>query len=629
MADAVTSRGPDSHGTFYSNKGQVAIGMAHRRLAIIDTSSNGYQPMNSYCGNYTIVFNGEIYNHQEIKARLESQHGITNWFGSSDTEVLLNAISIWGLKKTLDSIRGMFAFALWSHKTSELFLARDRLGEKPLYYGWQESSFIFASELSAIRTHPSCKRVIDRNALSLMMRHNSIPAPHSIYEGIKKLSPGSWIKISLNSRSPIPEKYWSANTVIESGIQNATLLSPEESVEHLHALLRDTVANEMVADVPIGSFLSGGIDSSTITALMQENSLNKVKTFTIGFDEAQFNEARYAADIARHLGTEHTQLCVTSKEALEVIPKLSSIYSEPFADSSQIPTYLVSELASRDVKVSLSGDGGDELFSGYNRYILANTAWGKIEYLPVNVRRILKTAFNLLGSQRLSRFARIINTLLWSSVEMAQPGEKVLKALSILDAKNAQDLYSRLVSDWLEPNELVIGSMQAEYVLNTEHLQPRTDNLIHMMMALDMQCYLPDDILTKVDRAAMAVSLETRVPFLDHLIVEFAWTLPTAFKLRGGAGKWPLREILKNYIPDRLLNRPKMGFGIPLANWLRSDLRDWAEDLISQEKMSQQGFFRVQIIRKIWNEHLKGEKNNANLLWNVLMFQSWLESQAR
>lgn len=622
MGVAIAHRGPDDTGVWVDT--DAGVGLAHRRLAIVDLSAAGHQPMVSASGRYVVVFNGEIYNHPDLRRELGSQaHGPIGWRGHSDTETLLAGFDTWGIAETTRRSIGMFAFAVWDRAEQSLTLGRDRLGEKPLYYGWQGATFLFGSELKALRAHPAFHAGIDRNALALLMRHNYIPAPHSIYVGVRKLLPGALLVVSARNPSAEPHRYWDGRQVVADGLAHPFAGSPEEAVDELDRLLGDAVSRQMMADVPLGAFLSGGVDSSTIVSIMQARSSRPVKTFTIGFHEKGFNEAEHAKAVARHLGTDHTELYVTPQQALEVIPRLPALYDEPFSDSSQIPTFLVSQMTRQHVTVSLSGDAGDELFCGYSRYLLGMQMWSRLSRLPMPVR----TAFaGLLVRLRPSTWNRLLGpaqSLLPASLAQVNIGDKLHKGAGVLAARTPVELYRLLLSHWRDPAEFVLGAKEPGTVLTESALQPPTDHFVHQMMALDMLSYLPDDILVKVDRAAMGVSLETRVPMLDHRVVEFAWRLPLHYKLRDGVGKWPLRQVLYRYVPRHLIERPKMGFGVPVDSWLRGPLREWAEDLLDSTRLRNEGFFDPAPIRQKWDEHLSGRRNWQACLWNVLMFQAW------
>ncbi len=632
MADKIISRGPDDFGLWCED---AEVGLSHRRLSILDLSPAGHQPMTCPTGRYVIAFNGEIYNHLDLRAELDRRGagGAAGalWRGHSDTETLLAGFATWGIKATVERCIGMFAFAVWDRKTRTLTLCRDRLGEKPLYYGWQgagdQSHFLFGSELKALRAHPAFSAEIDRDALSLLMRHNYIPAPHSIYRGVCKLPAGTLLTVSLARREPVIDKYWSLAEVAVNGCQSPLRGSPKEVIDQLESLLKSAVGQQMVADVPLGAFLSGGIDSSTVVALMQAQSDRPVKTFTIGFNEEGYNEAVHAKAVARHLGTDHTEMYVTPQQALDVIPKLPGLFCEPFADSSQIPTYLVSQLARQKVTVSLSGDAGDELFGGYNRYLLASSLWGKMSHIPRRLRAMASTGIRALPPQAWNRLIRPFNGMMPRSLRHANIGDKLHKAAGVLALESLDDLYLQLVTHW-EPAGLVIDGHEPSTCLRGSHLAlPGLDG-IQRMMAMDAITYLPDDILTKVDRAAMGVSLEGRVPFLEHRVVEFAWRIPQSMKLSDGVGKWALRQVLYRHVPKDLVERPKMGFGVPIDTWLRGPLKDWAEALLAESRLRREGFLNPAPIRAKWQAHLAGEGNWQYLLWDVLMFQAWLEEQA-
>ncbi len=634
MADTLVHRGPDDAGVWVDDAACLALG--HRRLAILDLTPAGHQPMVSASGRFVIAFNGEIYNHLELRGELEkaSAAGIApSWRGHSDTETLLAGFEAWGIEGTLQRGVGMFALALWDRQTRTLTLARDRLGEKPLYYGWVRGALVFASELKAIRAYPGFDNTIERRALALYMRHNYIPAPWSIYQGIWKLPPGTYIQFrAKNPRTagpaPVgsgkPVTYWSVRSVAEQGLADPFTGSEEEAVAELDRLLRQSLAGQMIADVPLGAFLSGGIDSSTVVAVMQALSSQPVKTFTIGFHETGYDEAQHAKAVARHLGTDHTEWYLTPKDALEVIPKLPELYDEPFADSSQIPTHLVCAAARRNVTVALSGDGGDELFGGYNRYFWAMQLWRRLNLLPRPARTLAARLTSGIPPATWNWLFNGIGLLLPKSRRYANAGDKLHKFAELFAAIRPEEIYLRLVSHWDDPAKLVLGS--------EEPITPITDpaawldcpDFEERMMYLDTITYLPDDILVKVDRAAMGVSLETRVPLLDHRIVEFVWRLPLAMKIRDGQGKWLLRQVLYQYVPRTLMERPKMGFGVPIDHWLRGPLKEWSEDLLAEKRLEREGYFDPAPIRQKWEEHLSGRRNWQYLLWDVLMFEAWL-----
>ncbi|WP_079202248.1 asparagine synthase (glutamine-hydrolyzing) [Pseudomonas sp. CC6-YY-74] len=626
MANTIISRGPDDFGIWQDEV--AGIGLAHRRLSIVDLTPAGHQPMFSVSERYVIAFNGEIYNHLALRAELERTAARVSWRGHSDTETLLAGFDVWGIQKTLERAIGMFAFAVWDRQTNTLMLARDRLGEKPLYYGWMNGTFLFGSELKALKAHPVWSGEIDRGALSLYMRHNYIPAPYSIYKGISKLRPGCLLTISLKQREPRIVTYWSGAKVAVKGVANIFTGSATQAVDDLETLLKDAVRQQMMADVPLGAFLSGGVDSSTVVALMQAQSSRPVQTFTIGFNEEGYNEAVHAKAVAKHLGTDHTELYVTAEQALAVIPRLPTLYDEPFSDSSQIPTFLVSQLARQHVTVSLSGDAGDELFCGYNRYQMTANLWSKLATVPLPLRKLAARWLTSISPQSWDKLAGGLASLVPRSARLSNVGDKLHKGAEVLSSESADALYLGLVSHWHDPASIVIGGHEPATLLTGD--LPALEGLddVQRMMALDMLNYLPDDILTKVDRAAMGVSLETRVPFLDHRVVEFAWSLPQSMKLRDGQAKWALRQVLYRHVPKALIERPKMGFGVPIDSWLRGPLREWAENLLSETRLKREGFFNPAPIRQKWAEHLSGQRNWQYHLWDVLMFQAWFDEQS-
>lgn len=628
MGGSIRHRGPD-HGDIWLDP-DSKVAFAHRRLAIVDLSAAGDQPMASSSGRYVTVYNGEIYNHLDLRRQLEEAGRSFEWRGHSDTETLLAAIETWGVRGALERSIGMFALALWDRRERALILARDRLGEKPLYYGWrgegQDAAFLFGSELKALRHHPAFDGAIDRDAVTLLMRYAYVPAPYSIYRGIRKLMPGCFATLRSGAREPEIEAYWSAAEVAERGRRDPLTASPAEAVESLEQLLTDAIGQQMIADVPLGAFLSGGVDSSTIVALMQVQSARPVKTFSIGFDVEAYNEAVHAKAVAEHLGTDHTELYVTPEEAMRVVPRLPEMYDEPFADSSQIPTFLVAQLARRSVTVSLSGDAGDELFGGYNRYMMTAAYWQRLSMVPRPLRGALAAGLTSVSPRSWDRIASAVEPVLPGSLRMRSPGDKIHKGAGVLKSGSAAELYRGLVSSWRDPEALVVGGREPSTLLTGA--PPNLSGLseIERMMALDMITYLPDDILAKVDRAAMSVSLETRVPLLDHRVVEYAWRLPIDYKIRDGQTKWALREVLYRHVPRSLIERPKMGFGIPVGDWLRGPMRDWAEALLDRGRLEQEGYFRPEPIRRMWRAHLEGTVNAEHKLWIVLMFQAWLES---
>ncbi|MGZ5123465.1 MAG: asparagine synthase (glutamine-hydrolyzing) [Burkholderiales bacterium] len=621
MADILFHRGPDDSGTWIDKDAGIALG--HRRLSIIDLSPEGHQPMTSHSGRYVMAYNGEIYNFRELRKELE-RDGV-QWRGHSDTEVMLAAFEAWGVEGALQRFNGMFAFALWDRNEKALHLARDRLGEKPLYYGWAGKTFLFASELKALKAHPAWRAEIDRNALAAYLRHNYVPAPYSIYTGIAKLPPGHRIKLMAHDTGPArTEPYWSLREAAEAGVANPLDADDESAVEELDRLLRDAIARRMVADVPVGVFLSGGIDSSTVVALMQAQSSRPVRSFSIGFAEEAYNEARHAKAVAQHLGTDHTELYVTPQQAMSVIPKLPLIYDEPFADSSQIPTFLVSELARKHVAVTLSGDGGDELFCGYVRYFWGRRIWNRIGRLPYGLRTLTAVALRSLSPSSWNVLFAGMNRLMSSTAVGELTGDRIHKLANVLAVSSPDALYHGLVSHWPQPQSMVHGSREPLTALTDRTQWARLSDFTQRMMFLDAVTYLPDDILVKVDRASMAVSLEARVPMLDHRVVEFAWRVPLSRKNRNDQGKWLLRQVLYRYVPPALIDRPKMGFGVPIDSWLRGPLRGWAEDLLSEHRLRDQGYFDPAPIRQKWAEHTSGGCNWQYWLWDILMFQAWL-----
>lgn len=584
--------------------------------------------MVSASGRYVLVFNGEIYNHSLLREQLEMTRQAPAWRGHSDTETLLAAFEAWGVEHTLKQTVGMFALALWDRQERDLFLARDRIGEKPLYYGFQNGVFLFGSELKALRQHPCFEGVIDRNTLASYFRYQYVPAPYSIYKGIYKLLPGCYLKVSkqtvsgqTSGGSLHPQPYWSLQEVLERrGVQPFTG-SEVDALAHLEHLLSEAIRLQMVADVPVGAFLSGGIDSSTVVALMQAQSSRPVRTFTIGFYEEQYNEAEYARAVAKHLGTEHTELYVTTNEAMEVVPLLPHVYDEPFADSSQIPTILVCRLARQQVTVALSGDGGDELFGGYPRYFLAAQVWQQLKRVPSALRKFLATAVDKLPAEQLRYLAKLPPLRGWNVRSAAHRKERMLQLLRMPSLK---EVYRDRTSHWKEPAALVIGSEEPPTLHEQSLSLFSPEELHHWMMYVDMLTYLPDDILVKVDRAAMSVSLETRIPLLDHRVVEFIWGLPLYMKVREGRGKWLLRQLLYRYVPPNLVERPKSGFGIPIDEWLRTGLREWAEDLLHEGHLRQEGYLVPDLISRRWQEHVREEANWGYYLWDILMFEAWL-----
>ncbi len=627
MNSSISHRGPDTNGIWVDKNSGIVFG--HQRLSILDLSDSGSQPMHSNSGRYIITYNGEVYNHLEIRKELENNNNGINWRGTSDTETLLEAIDFWGIETALKKIDGMFAFGLWDKKNNSLTLARDRIGEKPIYYGWQGKGdnkvFLFSSELKALKAHPEFIREVNIDAISLQLRHNYIPAPYSIFKNIFKLLPGHYLKFSESDLKknllPNSKCYWSLIESALYGINNQLTQSDTEIQNNLEKYLQSSVKKQMISDVPLGAFLSGGIDSSIVVALMQSQSNVPIKTFTIGFDEDSYDEAKHAKNIALNIGADHTELYISPQKAMDVIPKLPTIYDEPFSDSSQIPTFLVTQLANKHVKVVLSGDAGDELFCGYNRYVMSKKFWSILSLMPLSSRNILSSGLQSISPQTWSSFSNILPGL----NKYSNFGDKIHKGANALTAKNFNDLHYRLCSNWQNPTDVVINSKELGTFLTEFRPQLNGLNGEQQMMTLDFINYLPDDILVKVDRASMASSLETRIPFLDHNLIEYVWKIPQSLKLKNGQGKWILRQILNKYVPKNLTERPKMGFGVPIDTWLRGPLRDWAENLLNENKLKQEGYFNSRLIRDKWEEHLSKKKNWQHHLWSVLMFEAWID----
>jgi asparagine synthase (glutamine-hydrolysing) len=607
MTATLAHRGPDASGTWVDAEARIALG--HRRLSIVDLSPRGQQPMHSASGRYVISYNGEIYNHADLRRQLPE----CSFLGTSDTEVLLAAIESWGLDNTLKQVNGMFAFALWDREQRCLQLVRDRLGKKPLYYGWCGSTLIFGSELVALRTFPGFSAAINREALATYLRHDYVPAPLSIFEGIYKLRAGTCLtiragdRVTASSHDPLQaqRKYWDARVQMQAALAEPHRTDVATMVNDLGMLLADAVKLRMQADVPLGAFLSGGTDSSTVVALMQAQSSNRVQTLSIGFDDPRHDEARYAREVAAILGTNHTEMYISGTDALAVVPQLPQIFSEPFADSSQIPFYLVAALARRQVTVALSGDGGDELFYGYPRYQRALGVQRWQHWLPRSVRHTLADVVDIAGAQEVRHENRV-------------------RAADELRAADLADVYLNRVSHWRRPRSVVLQSSgPCSAFSGIEQLQ---GDAPHQVMYLDVQTYLPEDILTKVDRTTMAVGLEARAPLLDYRVVEFAWRVPFEYKRRGECNKWLLKQLLRRYLPARLIDRSKSGFGAPIRTWLQGPLRDWAEALLDPQRLANDGYFEPTIIRTTWQEFLQGNRGLHKRLWSVLMFQAWLDA---
>ena len=622
MTDAILHRGPDDVGFWSGEPADPVFG--HCRLSIIDLSPEGSQPMRSASGRFVLNYNGEIYNFPVLRRELMAAG--TEFRGHSDTEVLVAAIDHWGLEGALQKCAGMFAFALWDRRDRSLHLVRDRLGEKPLYYGQMGSTLLFGSDLRAIKQHPEWRGEIDRDALLLYLRYGYVPAPFSIYRSVQKVLPGTILTFRENTPRPAETVYWSARLLAEEGVAHPFRLSDVDATDALENVLRRTISEEMISDVPLGAFLSGGLDSSTIVALMQAQSQSPVQTFTIGFHESGYNEAENAKAVARHLGTDHTELYVTPEAARDVIPLLPQIYSEPFADSSQVPTFLVARLAKSRVKVSLSGDGGDELFGGYNRYFWGDRIWRAVRPVPPSVRRAARRAIVGIPQQRWDEVGAVAMRALPRSARLKMIGDKAHKAAHLIGASSLEGMYLDLVSNWRQPSDVVLGGVEPESHADRLSAARSLPDMVHRMMLMDLLTYLPDDIMVKVDRATMAVSLEGRAPFLDHRVAEFAWRLPMNQKIRGKEGKWLLRQVAYRHIPKNLLDRPKMGFGIPVGSWLRGPLRGWAENLLSPSRIEREGFFDSRVVTESWQQHLSGRRDLQSMLWIILMFQAWLDA---
>ena len=614
MTQALSHRGPDHNNIWTEDN----IFLGHTRLSILDLSSKGNQPLMSKSKRHVIIFNGEIYNFKELKSKLNLS---IKWKGNSDTEVFCECIEKLGIKKTLNLSRGMFAFAIWDRVKKKLTLGRDRIGEKPIYYGFLKGQFIFASELKSIKVMKKYGLDIDNEAMNLMIKFGYIPSPYSIYKNIFKLEPGTMLEISNYKKQQKISQWWTNNLVFNQtkSKQNANILD-----QQLHETLKLAVKEQMVSDAPIGAFLSGGIDSSLIVSLMQEQSIKKINTFTIGFSEAEYDEAKYAKQVSKIIGTNHNEFYVSAKDTINLIEKIPYVYDEPFADSSQIPTMLISNLTSKHVKVCLSGDGGDELFGGYNRYLWSNLIINKLNNVPLKIRNFIAMSCHSISPDMYTKMFNLISHLFSPNLRFPNAGDKIHKFADLIKFNSKEDLYLKMISQWQEP----ISSSSSEKInIIFDKIKNWDNNIsnIENMMNIDLNMYLPDDILVKIDRAAMSCGLETRVPFLDKRVVELAWKIPLNQKIINKKGKMPLRKILRKYIPQELIERPKQGFGVPIGHWLRGPLKEWANDLLDQKKLKNHSFLNDDLIIKRWNEHLSGKRNWHYPLWNVLMLQSWLE----
>ena len=635
MSSTLTHRGPDDAGTWINEESGIAFG--HQRLSIVDLSSVGHQPMMSPCGRFSVIFNGEIYNHLQLRDKLNASAYKQSWKGHSDTETLVSAFSQWGIEKTLEQLVGMFAIAVWDIRIKKLYLIRDRFGEKPLYYGWSNNTFLFGSELKALRSYKGFNNEIDRNVLSLYMQYMYVPSPYSIFKDVYKLDPGCILEIDDSGKVQPPEqitssvfnakgisiKQWYSLSKIAKNSQNNLIEDENEAIELLEKTLLESVQSQLISDVPLGAFLSGGIDSSVIVSLMQKVSKKPVETFTIGFEESAFNEAIYAKEVAKYLGTDHHELYVTASDAFKVIPHLPTLYDEPFADSSQIPTYLVSKLAKQKVTVSLSGDAGDELFGGYNRYLWGSRIWSKAKWIPPNLRSIVGGVIQKLPVSEWDKLGHSLP----NKYRVSSMGDKAHRmAHRLKTVKNLDDMYHSLVTEGYREESLVINDgLVLETKLDNYNIISSISESEQRMMLWDSLTYLPDDILTKVDRAAMGVSLETRIPFLDHRVAELAWRLPLEMKIKNGEGKWPVRQVLYKYVPRELIERPKAGFAVPVGQWIRGPLREWASDLLDEKRIQREGYFNPKLVKELWEQHLSGRHDWTPRLWAILMFQAWLE----
>ncbi|MDC0485117.1 asparagine synthase (glutamine-hydrolyzing) [Gammaproteobacteria bacterium] len=626
MTESLIHRGPDSSGIWISSMNKLALG--HNRLAVQDLSEMGHQPMESPSSRYLIVFNGEIYNHLELRKKINSSHSQpVDWRGSSDTETILVSIEVFGLNATLQMCKGMFAFALWDQKSKKLFLARDCAGEKPLYYGEIDNSFVFGSELKALKRFPNFQNTLSSAALNAYFQYGYIPSPHSIYKNIYKVEPGTYVEFNASTEINSNYKkvtYWSLQETISES-KEKVFVNPDSAISAIEETMNNSVRSQMISDVPLGVFLSGGVDSSLIAALAQKNSHVPIKTFTIGFENPEFDESQYAEDVARHIGTNHTKYLVSDSDVLNLIPHLPRIYDEPFADSSQIPTYFVCRAAKQEVTVALSGDAGDELFGGYNRYIFSSNIWTKVSWLPKFIRQLLGSLLIMIPVNVWNRLKKLF---LFKNFSLF--GNKVHKVgVALKNSSTLNDFYLSFSYIWENTSDILIEqNLDSRLILKKNYFGTKVQSYpAEQMMFYDLITYLPDDILCKVDRAAMSVSLETRAPFLDKNVISDAWRLPLSFKIKSGEGKWLLKEILYKYVPKKMLDRPKAGFALPIGDWLRGPLMKWAEDLLDKQTIDEQGYLNSDNVEKIWKQHLSGKYDWTAKLWTVLMFQAWLKQE--
>ena len=622
MGASIVHRGPDDEGIWTDAEAGVAL--AFRRLAIVDLSQEGHQPMRSASGRYMMVFNGEVYNYVELGRELEAKG--YRFRGHSDTEIMLAAFETWGIEAAVQRFVGMFAIALWDRRERTLHLMRDRLGIKPVFVYWKNGTLLFGSELKTLFAHPELEPEIDRSALASYLRYLYVPAPMSILRGVWKLEAGHILTVrDARTRPPASRAFWSVEEVAARGRNSQLAVSDAEMLEQLHALLKDAVALRMRADVPVGAFLSGGIDSSLVVALMQACTSRAVRTFTIGFDEPEWNEAPYAERIAQHLGTNHTSVTLTAQDALALVPTLPHMFDEPLADPSQIPTYLVSQIARRDVTVALSGDGGDELFAGYNRYTQGQSTIRRAQRIPLALRRSLASALQSRSPEAWDSTMSRLGRVLPAAGRVRLAGDKLYKLADLLKRDGESEMYRSLLSQWHDPSHVLVDSFEQPDVVGRVMSNEQNLSLLDRMMLSDQLGYLPDDLLAKVDRASMAVSLEVRVPILDHRVVEYSWRVPDHSRVRNGESKWPLRQLLSQYVPNEMFDRPKMGFSVPVQQWLRGPLRDWADDLLAPAALRRGGVFDVDAVVSGWSAVRAGRSRAGMALWSVLVFQAWQE----